>query len=116
MTKVRGPQGSTSAFERQTQGSQSFAGVGAVGWRLLSGGVFCGVRSESVIAKQTQRHEFPDKKKALQSYSHDLRSRRWIWRTQPAGCAIRAKLGNRTSLDGGEPLSTAWPEVGSRYV
>ena len=39
---------------------------------LAGYGVECALKA--CIAKQTERHEFPDKKKALQSYSHDLRS------------------------------------------
>jgi len=38
---------------------------------LAGYGVECAL---ACIAKQTERHEFPDEKKALQSYSHDLRS------------------------------------------
>jgi len=76
----------------------------------LSGyGVECALKA--CIAKQTERHEFPDKKKALQSYSHDLRSL-----AQVAGPGDGFSERSRREPDFGQNWETAqaWTEE-SRY-
>ena len=66
---------------------------------------------KACIAKQTERHEFPDKKKALQSYSHDLRSL-----AQVAGLGDGFSERSRRDAEFGQNWETAqsWSEE-SRY-
>jgi hypothetical protein len=68
-----GPEGSAGALPRAAVGGQGFKWRGTARWRLLSGGYAVECALKACIAKETQRYEFPEKKRVYASYTHNFK-------------------------------------------
>jgi hypothetical protein len=68
-----GPEGSAGALPRAAVGGQGFKWRGTARWRLLSGGYAVECALKACIAKETQRYEFPEKKRVDASYMHNFK-------------------------------------------
>jgi HEPN domain-containing protein len=66
---------------------------------------------KACIAKQTQRYEFPDKKRVIESYSHELLP---LVRLAGLGDALRERIRQDSHFQKNWDISRVWSE-GSRY-
>ena len=68
-----GPEGSAGAVPRAAVGSQSFAGRGLPDGAYYLAGYAVECALKACIARETQRYEFPEKKRVNASHTHDLK-------------------------------------------
>ena len=86
--------------------SNGFAGS----YYLMGYAVECAIKS--AIAKQTKRHDFPNKRLAQDSYQHDLRS---LLQTAGLWATFESAIRGNTSLSDNWAVVKDWSET-SRYT
>ena len=85
------------------------AGLWDGAYYLAGYAVECALKA--CIAKQTQRHEFPDKKRVIESYTHELLP---LVRLGGLGDALRERIRHDLQFEKNWELSRTWSEE-SRY-